>query len=464
MLITLKKLIFGLDEFEKVKIDARFNELSSFTNSIKISKLEDFEILEECLYKLKEQLRIKSSNLNRIIKDNKNTLTKKEVINQLKILEEIKYDFLKNMFSKLDIKGDTVQILEENTISSLDSNLIEKKEYDLIINNGKSPYLTIKFKEKVDFGIIKQISSIFFDTYLMHGTNIIIEDSIVLIISRFQDDNLLSLPKIKSNLEDVYSKLKGDLNNEKNFEEKNSNDTDIKEAQYLEIGENQKLDKMSTKKFQEDSLDSLLSNIDSNDKKHTHKPNPKEDNIKIEFEKEEESIKFEKEESKEEIKIIKEDNNLKDNQFVVYQDQEIIAYFKQNSKVKGEFGLKHISNKKFAHLNESQLSYITIFSKIFSTSLFEILEAHGTNLIWEYESNELRIIPRYQEDKLKINWEPKSAQDEFLSQIRDKLLQSMQKEISKDESESKKEIKPLIEESEIKQRANHIIETIKRIP
>jgi hypothetical protein len=74
----LKNLVFGLGGYEKVKIDSRFEEIITILPSIQIKELTDFETIEKCIYKLKEHLRIKSSNVNRLIRDSSSTLTKKK--------------------------------------------------------------------------------------------------------------------------------------------------------------------------------------------------------------------------------------------------------------------------------------------------------------------------------------------------------------------------------------------------
>ena len=102
MITKLQSLIFGLGEYKKVKIEERYNEVKEILLDISIDSALEFEILESCIFKIKEQLRIKSSNLNTIITKNtkyskknssgfRHLLTKKKIQEILDTLQELKH-------------------------------------------------------------------------------------------------------------------------------------------------------------------------------------------------------------------------------------------------------------------------------------------------------------------------------------------------------------------------------------
>jgi diadenosine tetraphosphate (Ap4A) HIT family hydrolase len=482
----LKDLVFGLNEFEKTKIELRFKLMDDFISSLKIDKIEDFELIEECIYKIKELLRIKSSNLNKTLSNPANSLRKKDVSNILNKLDKIKYDFLKSAFSAIK----TTQYIDNNFISdnidneNLDDETPKFKEnelfifknetYTLKLNNGKAPYLIVDFRSDVDYVLIRNLSTILFEIYNAHGTNILIESNKVLIVPRMTDDKLFELPRIKVDIEEIFEKLS------KNLKKSDEENKDIKDN-FIEIKEKPQIKKRT--KDNDLSLDALL---ESNPKPDfTPKPNPKKDDntVKIivdepiEIEKKEEEIKepeikIEHKKFKEQKEEKKKEVKTEENFFEVYRDDKIVAYFEKNSIAQGELRVEPINKLSMKKLNESDLSYMFIFSKVFSSLLFEIKEAHGTNLIMDYENGAMRIVPRYQEDNLPLKWNPKQESEEFLEQIKTRLIKRMQKEISdkksqdveKVEGEVISEEKPKEISSSKKEKAEHLLESLIRIP
>ena len=340
---VLKKLIFGLDEYEKVRIDERFKQIDLILNNITLNKREDFEILEECLYKIKEQLRVKSSNLNKTISDTTNSLRKSDVNRILEKLEQIKYEFIGMAFDNIS-KKEEIEESEKPTV---------KKE---------EPKLQPISETKIEKPTPKPVEPI---------------------------------PSQK-----------------------------IKEEQ-------------------EDSLDSLLSNINEPeeerkeniiDEEKTNKPIAKEEPKPIV--KEESKPKNNLDEEKKETQTPKMD--VPTLPYEVYRAESIIAYFESNSIAKGELVIKPFSDKKIEDLNESQISYIVIFSKVFASILFELTNSHGTNLFWDYKKNSVRIVPRFENDDINFKMVSEKTTEGFLDQIRKKLLNDMGKKNDTKEEENEK--------------------------
>ena len=607
MLYSLKELIFGLNEFEKAKIDDRINQAFLLVPKIELKRLEDFEILEENIYKLKEQLRIKSSNLNRVIKSSK-LISKKQVLKFIKDLENIRYDFLKEVFTKYDttkqpitqttqqttqlqqepeetqiekqldkeiieeienkkkevkeevkkeeeietkeIKKEKIEISDETGIE-----LIKEKEFTLLINNGKTPYLTIKFKEKFDLILLKKLSSLFFEIYQMHGTNIIVENNIALIIPRFQDDNLISLPHAQVDIEEI-SRLLLDSQKKPTKENNKESKEEVKEVEkvqgeYVTITDDFKKQEFKTKKVDEDSLDALLTKHQEEHKakEEIYTTKPEENNDKIKFEtfsdvpsdkglgisnslQSDETIEIIKKDeivkSEPEIELIKKDEvqqvqqtksepvkkeltTLEEHQqlakqleqeqeqpqeqaqqvqqaqtpekplevlppfqFEIYRDENVIVYFKEDSKAMGTLCLTTPTGAPIHTLSNDSLSYITIFSKVFAGVLFEVMGCHGTNIIWSFKENTVTIIPRTQDDKVLAMWNPQEQTPEIIEKIKEQLLTTilLEQEKNKPKAQVIEESKPKSAIEEIKgesdsdreQRAKHLLDSLRRIP
>lgn len=497
----LRNLVFGLDEFEKTKIDIRFGLISNLISPLKINKIEDFEVIEECIYKIKEQLRVKSSNLNKTLANPANKLRKKDVLYVLERLDLIKYDFLKCAFSIMDqgsMHHEEIRqspIIEEKKtkpeilVEKFNGLIMKNENYSIKLENGKIPFLLIDFKTQPDYTLLKILSSLIYEIFKSGGTNLIIEKNKALIIPRYFEDNLFEIPRIEVDLDDIHSQIITKLDKSR---DKKENDG------FIEIKEKPTLNKRSKK--DDLSLDALLENKEKPD--FMPSPNPNKDDEKIIIEPDE-SIRIEKKEkeiAQPEVEIEykkikensekykkftpKEENNkvsesIEQYPFEVYRDDKIVAYFEKNSKAKGELIVKPINGNSMKSLNESDLSYMFIFAKVFSSLLFEIEQAHGTNILIDYENGGLKIVPRYQDDNLPLKWNPKQESEGFLDQIKDRLIKKMHNELETSSQEKPKTVEKVEGEivstshmdeqksekkAAVKEKVEHLLESLHRIP
>ena len=300
------------------------------------------------------------------------------------------------------------------------------------------------------------------------------------VVPRYINDSILApLSQDKGiDVDIAYNKLSSLLSPKK---ETSKND-------YTQINE---VSSQKNKTPKDDSLDALLSDIEKKEHDPTPKPNPNSDPDTINIEKGD-SIEIERKPPEifnDEITIIKEespqekqDNLVEEtsssstNAYQIYQDDQIVVQLNQSSKVLGEILISHKSGKSYGELNESELSYISIFTKIFSSVLFETLQAHGTNVFWSTKEKSLHIVPRFQEDKLNFEWKPTQHSEEFLEQIKSKLLSIMGATLSNTSQEQsnnqEKKVKASSEDKSIdekediskKNKAKYILEELRKIP
>ncbi|MCA9459028.1 MAG: hypothetical protein KC589_02795 [Nanoarchaeota archaeon] len=602
MLNRLKNLVFGLEEFDKTKIEIRFDIVRGTIASIVIKELADFEILEEIIYKIKEELRVRSSNINKTIRNPSRNFRKKDVLELLENLVKIKYAFLEKAFNLmgneggfslddevstsmndvldddgLDKVGTATDVLEEadsfskknvekveaETVyepktktrkkeelsdllsTSLNENvfnddliLLKGPGFEARLENGKVPYILVNFEDEVNFPLLKNMASVFFEAYQVHGTNIIQDGLRVMILPRFQGDNLFELPRKEVDLDEVYEKIlakqkeldklpvkKVNVDVKKQEDKKEDNVSDLDEVEDLgsengldgdEVNSQIKLDELKQKeldkkyleferkkellrqemedgflkisedyrpkekeslKAKEDTLDALLSSMNKTKKDMKPSPKPKEDSNDVQMEMddpieiEQKAPELEKEPEIEVETKTNDDKEIEKNDFEVYRDDKIFAYLNAYSSVMGELIIEPISGANMAYLEVGEISYISIFSKVFSTIVYELLGAEGTNLIWDFDSPKLRIIPRFAKDGLdNLKWELKSNTDEFLEQVKNKLLSEMQKEIQNDRSEEFKKAqdekiareKP--PETELEAKGKFVLDALRKIP
>lgn len=549
MLLQLKSLIFGLGEYNKTKLEIRFQLFKNLLEKIEIKNLEDFEIIEDICYKIKEQIRLKSSNLNKVINNPAKSLKKQEVLDILLKLDLIKQNFLNSALNLIDYKSTNLkknyekkdQTFKENNIQQKNfienekklltediynnSNLsqiliIENDDYKVTLENGKVAYIMIYFKKILDYTIIKNFLIIFFEVYLPHGTNVIVENNRVLIVPRMINDKLFILPKIENvNLYEIFSKLYSNIDIEKKIYEKKEEETlnSSQDSNYLNISEikqNQKFTSIN----KDIGLDSLLSKETKNqnkvknfkkskDKIEFIKDEPikiekkdfelkdigiqlikekfedkidenKEEIIKPEIKVKKEDLTFEqkKEENKEEKRFEEQEQQKENRDYQIYKDDKIVVYLEKNSISLGEIIIESLSYKNISNLSEGDLSYMVLFSKVFSTILFEESKADGTNILYDYNSNKIRIIARFQDDILNLNWKPQKTTEETLVLIKKKLIDFMNNELSNVQDVVKKDVEKVegevvsqIENKSDKQhlleeKAHYILESLKRIP
>jgi len=520
MLLKLRDLIFGYQEFEKTKFEVRFELIDEIINIIKLSNVEDFEILESVIYKIKELLRLKSSNLNKTIRDPSNGLRKKDVILVLEKLNKIKYDFLKIIFSKLKIKdignlsnsvssedvtivskggngvvgnddkksteSIDVKLGEKSNLNLANFLLFESSDFKVYLENKDPIFILIKFNLEFDLKIISKLSSLFFEVYSPEGTNIIVENNVAMIIPRFHGDKLFVLPNLDEvNLDEIYSKLIdnikgkkvnssgyvvlgensiGDSNHMNSNENSNSIAGSFENTNFTSLRKKEEtLDSLLEKQIG-GKLDSVVENLEKNSNKNDLSEESKIEIIKGDINdgvnEKIEIIREDGEDLIEKSKIVILDNdkeldtdnkinnldkvakidkivdkekieNFPIEKYEFYRDDKIYAFIQDKSSLLGEIIVKFVSGKILSEVSEGDLSYITIFTKVFSSVLFESLNAHGTNLIWDYSSSEIKIIPRFQDDNLSnLFLSGNQETSDFLELIKNKLLDKMNSEIN----------------------------------
>jgi diadenosine tetraphosphate (Ap4A) HIT family hydrolase len=571
MLEKLRALVFGLDEYTKTKIDVRFQFIEELVPKLHISSIDDFEIIESCIYKIKDQLRVKSSNLNKVIRDRSNKLTSSYVQQILSSLLSIRNEFLQKAFSAIEHVQDqsleqkpslleqeleeqsieSDQSMEQNSLDNLkqDEYFLEKEQKTeentqektssitiielptatITLEAESTPFLLIHFKDVVSYQLLKQVSSLFFEITHCHGTSILIEGKKAMVIARFDNDGVLpvSTAPIVNDLQEEFSQL---LKHQEN-KAKGVQDVQVKEVSSLEPSITPVVEKkqtISTKKHQEESLDELLFSKESTHEHFEKRPNPKEDNDPIVFEKDD-SIEIEKKPAKIELegekietyvqetqnpelreetqKSRQETRNLErredggiagnlnhenaqsleegangtreesgsregggflKNELLIYEDDQINVYLREDSASIGHLLIEDKEQKPFSQLKENQISYMMLFAKVFSTVVFETLQAHGTSIVWKYSSSAIEVIPRFKDDTILPLFQGNEANPQELESIAKQLLFKLQESIgtggSQHSSQKKEEPEKELSPEERKKKAEYILKALRKIP
>ncbi|MBW2991053.1 HIT family protein [Candidatus Woesearchaeota archaeon] len=158
---------------------------------------------------------------------------------------------------------------------------------------------------------------------------------------------------------------------------------------------------------------------------------------------------------------------------IVYEDDTLIAVLPSKPAAVGHIRImpkQHFS--KLEELDDDLVQDLFFLANFSSASVFEALQAHGTNIILNESDNHLAIdiIPRKENDGLDFTWKPKQLtpeeMDETYNKIKDKAFV-----VGKAEQEPKPAETPAeaVKEEEIikipeEEKTNYLIKHLEKIP
>ena len=129
--------------------------------------------------------------------------------------------------------------------------------------------------------------------------------------------------------------------------------------------------------------------------------------------------------------------------------------------------------KKIEELDDKELEHLFYCSSYAATGLFELLGAHGTNIILNEDEDILTvdIISRMQDDGLNFLWEPSEMSQPELSDSAKKLKDAVEHLIwERDNPEEAKKAKAPKQEMKIEEikeeegKVNYLLKSLRRIP
>ena len=364
MIDEIRNLVFGLGVYPKTRIDYRFLHIKKLVPQVVINSVREFEILEEIIYKIKDELRLKSSNINKTIKNPAQNLTKKNVREIVEKLEKIKYESLKR--AAFSSHTPTPPLEVPSKTNTTQTSLFKTLKFEILFCFEKTPnYISIEFSDFVELSVVKIVSSVYFDVLSLQGTTIIIEKNTALIVGRTLNDNFLELPKIEDNLNETFKLLKNE------------------------------------------ETEPIFS-----------PPENYKENAKLE----------------------------------IYRDDTITTYLDENFKNRGKMHIELLNSK----LQIKDISYLFIFSKIFSKILFDEVSAKSTFLLFDFATHKLSITPILEDIAFERVLPRQKIDEDKLSHNKELLLNSMKRELPKPEKE--------IQETPQKKAISKLIKSLKRMP
>ena len=149
-----------------------------------------------------------------------------------------------------------------------------------------------------------------------------------------------------------------------------------------------------------------------------------------------------------------------ENNNILYEDEKVLCVLPRGSSAKGHVIIYSKQEEKYVEkLSQEDSTHLFFTASLTSTLVFENLKAQGSNIIMksgESDDNplgklEVHIFPRWQNDGLNLEWQPKQANynlDQIAKKINDKTWAVKYEE--KKAVEEKVEIVQLSAEEEIR--------------
>ena len=160
----------------------------------------------------------------------------------------------------------------------------------------------------------------------------------------------------------------------------------------------------------------------------------------------------------------------KEKELKIYEDNEVIAFLEEKPEVPGQISL--IPKKHFPileQLPDKLIGYIFTIANKLSSTLFDSIGCHGTNLLinngiaagQKHSHFILNIVPRTENDNIKLEWQPKQLSEEEISTTELKLKEHTAS-IGMIEEEKEKPIEIEKKNDTIKGKGNYLLKHLRR--
>ena len=157
---------------------------------------------------------------------------------------------------------------------------------------------------------------------------------------------------------------------------------------------------------------------------------------------------------------------------VIIRDEELVVFFPQDAITYGEIIISPLhAFKTLEDVPDLLLEKMFHVLNKMSSSLFDLIGCHGTNILIQNGADAgqksdalfIRIIPRFENDSLKLEWEPKPANPQDIESVHS-AIKDLDEDIEKEKIiEKQKELaKENIEPESVKN--DYLLKSIRRNP
>ncbi|MEK6962779.1 MAG: HIT domain-containing protein [Nanoarchaeota archaeon] len=164
---------------------------------------------------------------------------------------------------------------------------------------------------------------------------------------------------------------------------------------------------------------------------------------------------------------------------ILYQDEDSLILVPSAPSIPGHLQVLSKTHNKLVDLNAEQTQHLFHLANYTAASLFEVLQAQGTNILVHEGIEEhavLNVLSRKMEDGLSFQWEPKSIpaaeMDEIAQKIRDQIFPNAEKRPEKKETAPQEKIIQIEKQLEAvkdkivdtPEKENYMLKQLERIP
>lgn len=166
---------------------------------------------------------------------------------------------------------------------------------------------------------------------------------------------------------------------------------------------------------------------------------------------------------------------IKNRKNLIYEDEIVSAFLSDNPATAGHIEIYPKEHQPIIEkIPDNSMEHMLVIANKLSALCFEVLEAHGTNIIinngiaagQNTTHAKIQVIPRMENDGLSIHWQTIKENEEDLKttqlMIKSELEQSETKKEEKEPREEKKE--EVKEEIISNDEENYLIKQLERIP
>lgn len=168
-------------------------------------------------------------------------------------------------------------------------------------------------------------------------------------------------------------------------------------------------------------------------------------------------------------------NLLNDKKNIVYEDEKVFVYVPLKSAVPGHVVIAPKTHYPILEqVPDPVIGHLFSVANKFSSIMFSLFQAQGTNVFVQNGTSAgqlmahsvVHVLPRHQDDGLKLEWSPKEISEDELSTV-SLLIKEKAEKIGEFEKEKPKPVEEKKEEELIAEKedeVNYLIKQLERIP
>ncbi len=161
---------------------------------------------------------------------------------------------------------------------------------------------------------------------------------------------------------------------------------------------------------------------------------------------------------------------IKNKKHLIYEDASVAAFLEEKPAAQGQLVILPKEHAPIIEMIPDEvIGHIFNVANTLATVCFEVLGAHGTNIMikngvpagQKTPHAQVEIIPRFENDGINMQWQTMKVTEDDLNTAQLMLKDQLEKPIEKKEE---KKAEPIQETEEIPEEDNYMLKQLERIP